>query len=139
MSRAALSRPPLVRRAGAFITVAALGFLVQAVTLWALTMWTPLPVAASTTIAVLTAVVHNFCWHDHWTWSDRDRSAPPPVRLLRFAAATGLVSLAGTVTLTTLYTVTFGMHVLASNLLAVWSVGLVNYVLLDRVIYQEAT
>ena len=138
MSDAAFSQPPLLRRAGAFVTVAALGFLVQAASLWALMAWTALPVAAATTIAVLAAVVHNFCWHDRWTWSDRDRSAPAPVRLLRFAAATGVVSLAGTVTLTTLYTVAFGIHVLVSNLLAVWSVGLVNYVLLDRLIYQEA-
>jgi putative flippase GtrA len=128
-----------MRRAGAFVTVAALGFVVQAAALWALTVWTPLPLTAATTIAVLAAVVHNFCWHDRWTWSDRARSAPAVLRLLRFAAATGIASLAGTVTLTTLYTVALGIHVLVGNLLAVWSVGLVNYVLLDRLIYQEAS
>jgi hypothetical protein len=29
------------------------------------------------------------------------------------------------------------MPIVASNLLAVWTVGIVNYLVLDRVIYQE--
>lgn len=128
----------VLRRTRAFATVAVLGFVVQAAVLTALTSGAGMAVAPATSIAVLLAVVHNFVWHERWTWADRDVSAPWPLRLLRFTAATGLVSLAGTVTLTAVYASIFGVPVVVGNLLAVWSVGIVNYLLLDRVVYQEA-
>ena len=96
-----------------------------------------LHLATATAIAVVLAIGHNFVWHEHWTWADRDRSAPVLTRLLRFGAATGAVSLVGTVVLTTAYDSLLKAPVVVSNLLAVWTVGFLNYLMLDRVIYQE--
>ena len=62
---------------------------------------------AATAIAVEAAVVHNFVWHEQFTWVDRvkskasDSSADRPswlpsfVRFLRFNFTTGAVSLLG--------------------------------------------
>lgn len=132
---AAFAKRP--HRAVAFVTVAASGFAVQAAALLLLTSVAGVPVAVATAIAVTMAIVHNFVWHERWTWADRDRSAGVLTRLLRFGGATGAVSLVGTVALTTAYDSWLMMPIVASNLLAVWTVGIVNYLVLDRVIYQE--
>src|SRR5204863_529945 len=55
-------------RAIRFVIVGAIGFVVQIAALWALTVlggWRWLP---ATLAAVEVAVVHNFLWHDRWTW-----------------------------------------------------------------------
>ena len=124
-------------RGAAFVTVAAMGFAVQAAAILLLTSVAGLHLAAATAIAVVLAIGHNFVWHEHWTWADRDRSARVLTRLLRFGAATGAVSLVGTVVLTTAYDSLLKTPVVVSNLLAVWTVGFLNYLMLDRVIYQE--
>jgi putative flippase GtrA len=41
------------------------------------------------------AIVHNFFWHEQWTWSDRAPDAAVWPRVSRFHAANGLTSLAG--------------------------------------------
>lgn len=125
----------LLPRIAAFALVAGLGFAVQVILIVLLTRGgVHLPLA--TTAGVLVAILHNFAWHERWTWADRDRSEAPAVRLARVILSTGLVSLVGTVALTALYVSAFGAPVAIGNLLAVWSVGLVNYALLDRVIYR---
>ena len=136
MARSHSHRSPR-RRAAAFTTVAAMGFAVQAAAILLLTSVGGVPVAVATAIAVALAIAHNFVWHERWTWADRKGSSGVLTRLLRFGAATGAVSLVGTVVLTTAYDSLLMIPIVASNLLAVWTVGILNYLMLDRVIYQE--
>ena len=54
-----------------FSAVGLVGFLVQIAALAALTTlahWTWLP---ATLLSVELAVIHNFFWHERWTWIDR--------------------------------------------------------------------
>jgi putative flippase GtrA len=122
-------------RLGAFGTVAALGFAVQVTTIVVLTAagW---HLAWATAAGVSMAVLHNFIWHERWTWRDRAPLGTVGRRLVRVVLSTGLVSLVGTVALTALYVAVLGAPVLIGNLLAVWSVGLLNYTVLDRLIYR---
>jgi putative flippase GtrA len=59
-------------------------------------------IPAATLVAVELAVLHNFFWHQRWTW--RDRPSPSTretfTRLARFHAANGVVSLVGNVVIT---------------------------------------
>jgi putative flippase GtrA len=50
----------------------------------------------ATLLAVEAAVVHNFVWHQRWTWKDRPVSGWRPVaaRFARFQALNGAISLA---------------------------------------------
>ena len=51
-----------------FAIVGAVGCVIQVAALWVLTalgQWQWLP---ATIAAVELAVVHNFFWHDRWTW-----------------------------------------------------------------------
>ena len=127
-----------LRRVGAFSVVAALGFVVQASALLLLTSFAGLHLAAATAVGVQLAILHNFVWHERWTWPDRDRAAGLFTRLLRFNLVTGGISLVGTVALTTLYASALGAPIVISNLLAVWTVGVINYLVLDRAVYPES-
>jgi putative flippase GtrA len=52
---------------------------------------------AATALAVETAVLHNFAWHERFTWKDRGGGMRRDVamRLVRFHAGNGLVSILG--------------------------------------------
>ena len=101
-----------------FTLVGALGFGCQLGVLHVL-VGAGLAVGASTALAVLTAVVHNFLWHRRWTWRDRAMDAGAPhAQFLRFVGLNGLVSLAGNVAITAGLAAS-GLPVLAANVVAV--------------------
>jgi putative flippase GtrA len=84
-----------------FNVVGVLGFAVQLAVLLALERagW---PVVAATIVAVEAAVLHNFIWHERWTWRLPRRSRRRDARrgswrgrLARFQVTNGLISLAG--------------------------------------------
>jgi putative flippase GtrA len=131
------NRAKRLPRSATFAIVAILGFAMQVTAIVLLTSFADLHIAAATAAGVVLAILHNFVWHERWTWSDRDRSSNTVTRLLRFASLTGVVSLLGTVVLTTVYVSALKAPVFIGNLLAVWSTGFVNYILLDRVIFEE--
>ena len=85
----------LVGLAGAALQLGTVAFLVRVMG------WHYLP---ATALAVEAAVLHNFAWHQQWTWRDRpSRSiSDTVVRLARFHLMNGAVSLAGNLALTTL-------------------------------------
>ena len=73
---------------------------------------------AATALAVEAAVLHNFAWHERYTWKDRRRGGTRDLiyRLARFHAGTGLVSIAGNLALMRLFVGGMGInHYLASG------------------------
>ena len=58
-------------RVPAFVAVGAIGFLLQLGSLAFLTMVAGWPYGPATASAVQLAVIHNFLWHERWTWRDR--------------------------------------------------------------------
>jgi putative flippase GtrA len=85
----------------AFNVVGLGGFAVQLGALWVLSGVSALPLA--TLLAVELALLHNFFWHQRWTWRDRPSGGIQETlaRLVRFHAANGVVSLVGNVVITT--------------------------------------
>jgi putative flippase GtrA len=63
-------------RWGKFNLVGAIGILVQFAALFFLKGVLHLNYLAATALAVETAVVHNFVWHERYTWADRVRAGP---------------------------------------------------------------
>jgi len=81
--------------------VGVLGIGVQLAVLLTLKTGFDLDYLLATAAAVEVAVIHNFLWHERYTWADRvqpswQRSLP---RLLRFNLTTGGVSIAGNLAL----------------------------------------
>ena len=92
---------PLVARWLKFNLVGAIGILVQLGAFALLFSWLRLNYIVATALAVETAVLHNFVWHELYTWKHLPRGAPRDValRLLRFHAGNGLISILGNVLL----------------------------------------
>jgi putative flippase GtrA len=127
----------MTARIPAFIGVAAIGFTLQiGVLVWLSTFWHwPYPVA--TALAVEAAVLHNFLWHERWTW--RDRPAPRlavPGRLLRYHLGTGLVSLIGNLIVTAAAVELLHLPTLASNVCAVVATSVANFLIADRWVFS---
>jgi putative flippase GtrA len=120
-----------------FSAVGVLGFLVQIAALAALTSlahWTWLP---ATLLSVELAVIHNFFWHERWTWIDRTDARPSsrPARLLRFHVANGLISITGNVTLMAGLVGLLGLPAVPANALAVGAMSVLNFVMADRWVF----
>ena len=84
-----------------FNLVGGFGIAVQLAALLVLKSGLHLNYLVATALAVEAAVVHNFLWHERYTWADRvqpswKKSAP---RLLRFNLSTGAISIGGNMAL----------------------------------------
>ena len=92
----------------------------------------------ATALAVEIAVIHNFLWHERFTWADRP--APRPVqslvRLAKFNASNGAVSMAGNLVLMRLLVGELKFNYVASNLIAIVVCSLVNFLLSDRFVFE---
>jgi putative flippase GtrA len=93
----------------------------------------------ATGLAVETAVIHNFLWHERFTW--RDRPAPrlwdSLIRLLKFNATNGAVSLVGNLLIMWVLVGEFNMSYVVANLIAVATCSLANFLLSDRLVFSE--
>jgi putative flippase GtrA len=91
----------------------------------------------ATAIAVETAILHNFVWHENFTWADRNRpgSSVPGSRFLRFHLSNGLISIIENVLLMRTLVGGFGMHVLPANLLSITVCCFTNFLASDRWVF----
>lgn len=94
---------------------------------------------AATAIAVETAVVHNFVWHERFTW--RDRVQPSWLhslrRLLRFNLANGGVSIVGNLALMKIMVGLGGMNYLVANAIAITLCSLANFLVSEAWVFGE--
>ena len=96
-----------------------------------------LPGVAATPIAVELVLLNNFFWHERFTWGDR-RSAGfsrRAIRLWRFHAGNGLVSLAGNTALTYCLVDRLGMPAAPSAAAAIAVCAPINFLLAERWVY----
>jgi putative flippase GtrA len=130
-------------RAARFVWVGAGGFLVQVAALQALGA-AGLPYPVATALAVEAAILHNFLWHERWTWGDRNAVAGTGLkarrseklgRLVRFNGSTALISIGGNVALMTLFVGGLHLPLIPANLLAVLTLGVLNFVSADRLVF----
>lgn len=132
------SHHPSIARPAKFALVGAFGIVVQLATLKLLTaigchyLW-------ATGLAVEAAVLHNFIWHQQFTWTDREAlglSENLP-RLLRFHLSNGAISILGNLLLMRWFVGLMGMGVLEANLrtIALCSVG--NFLASDRWVFSS--
>jgi putative flippase GtrA len=92
----------------------------------------------ATVIAVESAVLHNFVWHERWTWLERTRLNATGVvgRLLRFHMANGLISIAGNLALMWLLVSRLHLHYLLANITAIGACAILNFLASDRLVFS---
>ena len=125
------------RRALRFYAVGGLGIAVQLGVLAALTH-AGVNYVVATALAVEAAVVHNFIWHQRYTWSERrtQGAAAYALRLLKFNSTTGVISIGGNVILMRLLVGEAGFRPLIANLLTIASCSLLNFLVSDRAVFR---
>ena len=126
------------RRFVRFNAVGAAGIGVQLAALWLLTGVMHVHYLAATSLAVGTAIVHNFLWHRRWTWAERAESRGAIAQFLRFAAANGVVSLAGNLVVMTALVSGTHLTLVVANGIAIGACGLLNFWLGDSVVFRRA-
>ena len=128
-----------LRRWLMFNAVGGMGVGVQLLSLGVLADVLGLDYRLATALAVQAAVLHNFVWHEHWTWSDRcaDRRGRWS-RLGSFTLVNGTLSIAGNVLFTTLYVTTLDLHHVPANLLAIATCSIANFFASHHVVFRAA-
>ena len=129
----------MLRRWMIFNVVGWLGIPVQLFTLWVLTGWLGINYLLGTALAVESAILRNFIWHEHWTWSDRAGQDNSRVwsRLLRFHMANGVISLAGNLILMRILVGACALNPTIGNALAITFCSIANFLASDRIVYPR--
>lgn len=124
-----------------FAGVGLMGLVFQLSLVYVLTSILTVDYRIAIVIGVEAAILHNFAWHERWTWRDRvvgsSREAAY-VRLMKFNAASGLISIVGNVAFTTAFVELIGAPVLLSNVSAIICLTLLNFMAADRLAFAPA-
>jgi len=112
-----------------FNFVGGLGIIVQLAALQALLHVFHMPYLWATAIAVELAVLHNFAWHERFTWKDRSGGGwqAAGTRLLRFEAGNGLISIGGNLLIMRWLVGGIGLKPLIANGIAIAVCSLANF------------
>jgi putative flippase GtrA len=121
-----------------FNAVGAMGIGVQLVALVFSDSGLKFNYLAATALAVETAVLHNFIWHERWTWAERTRHNPGRVagRLLRFNLTTGAFSIGGNLIFMKLFAGWLHVPYFIANLIAIALCSLLNFLVSNRFVFQ---
>jgi putative flippase GtrA len=127
-----------LRRWLAFNFVGGLGILIQLSTLAALTAGAGLNYLLATGLGVEAAVLHNFVWHERWTWRDRAGQDKPGCwrRLLRFQITNGALSLGGNLVLMQILVTTRAMNYTLANVVSITLCSILNFLASDRLVFE---
>ncbi len=91
----------------------------------------------ATAIAVEAAVVHNFVWHEKFTWTDRFLQGTRTARFLRFNFTNGGVSILGNLVLMKLMVGQGHMNYLAANAIAIVLCSLANFLVSNEWVFAD--
>ena len=128
-----------LQRWAAFNLVGFVGIAVQLAAIAVLVHWAHWHYLAATVVGVEAAVLHNFAWHQRWTWRDRRSGSgrETALRLARFHALNGAVSLAGNIVITGILVHSFHVEAVAANAAAIAACALVNFAASDRLVFRS--
>jgi putative flippase GtrA len=119
-----------------FSLVGAAGIAVQ-LAMMALLTAAAVDYLLATALAVEAAVLHNFAWHQNFTWSDRGGAVRG--RLARFHTTNGVISILGNLALMRLLVGRFGMPPVPANLLSITACFAANFFAADRLVFLAAS
>lgn len=120
-----------------FNFIGLLGVAVQMASLAVLTR-RGMPYLPATVLAVEITVLHNFVWHELYTWRDRP-STDVLLRLVRFHLGNGAISLLGNTFIMWLLVGCARAPILAANAISIITLSVVNFLVSDRLVFREAS
>ena len=126
-------------RWGKFNLVGAIGIGVQFAALFLLKGVLHLDYLFATGVAVQAAVVHNFVWHQQFTWADRvEVSCRGSLKkFVWFNSTTGLVSILGNLALMKVMVGLGEMNYLVANAIAIALCSAANFLVSDELVFAS--
>jgi putative flippase GtrA len=92
----------------------------------------------ATGLAVETAVLHNFVWHERFTWRHLASGSGDVLgRLLRFHAGNGLVSIIGNIVIVKLFVDFLRVNPYLGNVLAIAICAGANFAVSERFVFRR--
>lgn len=123
-------------RFGKFSVVGLVGAVVQVLVFDLLIQRCQMPPAAAAAMAVEIAVLHNFWWHERFTWRERKHAGSPrAARLWRFHLGNGVVPLAANALLTWFLLKKVNVPPVFAAVAAIAVCAPVNFLLADRWVF----
>jgi putative flippase GtrA len=119
-----------------FNAVGAGGIVVQLVTLAGLKSLLGMDYLLATALAVEAAVVHNYLWHERFTWADRV-AENSWIRFVKFNLSTGLFSIAGNVLLMRALVGAVHVNYFVANMVTIATCSIVNFLVSDRFVFES--
>lgn len=118
-----------------FNAVGAGGIVVQLLALALLKSGLRLDYLLATALAVEAAVVHNYFWHERFTWADRTTGSSW-VRFAKFNLTTGLLSILGNVLVMRVLVGGIHLNYFVANMLTIATCSIVNFLVSDRFVFE---
>ncbi len=122
-----------------FNLVGGLGIGIQLGSLWLLVSGLGMNYLPATALAVEAAVLHNFVWHERFTWKDRAGGPAGAVamRLVRFHAGNGFVSIAGNLALMRLLVGALHWRYMVANVTTIAICSLANFAASEWFVFRK--
>ena len=122
-----------------FNLVGGIGIGVQFAALFVLKGVFHIDYLVATAFAVEAAVVHNFVWHEQFTWADRVQASwrGSLRRFLRFNLTTGAVSILGNLALMRVMVGEGHMNYLLANAIAIALCSIANFLVSDGWVFTK--
>ena len=129
----------MLRRWCKFNLVGAIGIGVQFAALFLLKSVLQFDYLFATAIAVEAAVVHNFVWHEQFTWADRVEASwrRSLSRFLLFNMTTGAVSILGNLALMKVMVGFGGVNYLLANAIAIAMCSFANFLVSETWVFES--
>src|SRR5436309_8998592 len=123
-----------------FNAIGAMGVGVQLLLLSLLTTTFHFGYLLSTAIAVQCALIHNFFWHQRWTWKSAVPSSKKEWfrRFVKFNSSSGSISMLGNLGFTSVIVQAIHLPYLISNLLAIATCNIANFLLARNFAFRTA-
>jgi putative flippase GtrA len=120
-----------------FNLVGGMGIFVQFVFLSLMKSLLHLDYLTATALSVEAAVLHNFLWHERYTWADRVQPSwrRSLARLARFNLTTGGVSIVGNLALMRVMVGAGHMNYLVANGIAIALCSLANFLVSEEWVF----
>lgn len=122
-----------------FNLVGAMGMVLQLAALAVFNRFAPGHYLLTSAAALELTLLHNFVWHQHYTWRDRRHDTALLAQLMRFHLSNGLVSMLGNLALMRILVQEAHLPVLAANAIAILCCSMVNFCVGDNWAFPART
>ena len=120
-----------------FNAVGAGGIVVQLIVLTIATSVLKIDYLVATALAVEAAVIHNYFWHERFTWLDRVTESSR-ARFVKFNLSTGLFSIVANMLMMRALVDGAHLNYVIANLITIATCSIVNFVVSDLFVFEES-